>query len=467
MKNLKTLFNCGIDVLIGGIQINSKQVKKGDLFICRKGINSDAHDFVFEAIQKGAIAIVCSKNLKVNVPIIKVDDVNESIPKIMDWFYGIPNEKFKNIIGVTGTAGKTSVCNIINKILNDVDSSACIGTNGIHSKKYNLEDFDVPNTTYPINKYYEIIEKLKVTGVNNLIIETSSYGLKQNRLGNTKFDIAIVTNFSKAHLAEHDGLKDYLDSKLKIVDKIKKDGYLILNADDKMNYEFSKLCSSKVITYGKNINADLCFKDVSYNLNSTSFSIVYKNKEYNVKTKLLGVNNIYNICSSFLACTLLGYKIEDCIASVANLYIEGRMENYKGFIIDFAVTTQALETNLKFLNENKKDRIISVIGRMEGKESLEYEAFGNISTKYSDYVIFTTDRNKTGVSEAAEKMTLNLNKANYEIIYDRKDAIKKAINIKGENDIIYIVGSEYFYKSNGEEYVNPYEIIDRFCYKIL
>ena len=140
------------------------------------------------------------------------------------------------------------------------------------------------------------------------------------------------------------------------------------------------------------------------------------------------------------------------------------MENYKGVIIDFAVTTQALESDMKFLNENKKGRIISVIGRMEGKEDLEYKEFGNISTKYSDYVIFTTDRNKTKISEAIIKMTLNLKKHNYEVIYDRNDAIKKAINIKKENDILYIVGSEYLYKSNYEECVNPYEIIDRYIH---
>lgn len=464
MKNLKTLFNCGIDVLIDGIQINSKQVKKGDLFICRKGINSDGHDFIPQAIEKGAIAIVCGKNLKVNVPIIVVDDVNESIPEIMDWFYGNPSNNFKNIVGVTGTAGKTSVCNIINKILNDLDSSACIGTNGIHSKKYNLENFDVPNTTYPINKYYEIMETLKSTRINNLVIETSSYGLKQNRLGNTMLDIAIVTNFYKAHLTEHDDIKDYLDSKLKIIDKIKKDGYLILNADDKSSVEFSKRCNSNILTYGKNINADLCFKSVVQDLNGTCFSITYNNKEYSVKTKLLGVNNVYNICSSILACILLGYKIEDCILSVADFCIKGRMENYKGVIIDFAVTTQALESDMKFLNENKKGKIISVIGRMEGKEDLEYKKFGDISTKYSDHVIFTTDRNKTKTSEAIRKMTLNLKKHNYEVIYDRKDAIKKAINIKQENYILYIVGSEYLYKSNYEEYVNPYEIIDRYIH---
>ena len=443
MKNLKTLFNCGIDVVISGVQLNSKQVKKGDLFICRKGINSDAHDFINEAIENGALALVCDRNVNVKVPVVMVNDVNFSIPEIMDWYYGNPNNKFKNVVGVTGTAGKTTVCNLINEILNYKLNCGCIGTNGVRSKKYNFKEFDVPNTTLPIDKLYKIIDKFKENKVDNIVIESSSYGLKQNRLGNITFDIALVTNFSEAHIGEHSDIKDYLSSKLEIVHKIKKNGYLVLNADDINHHYFKDKSTAKAFTFGKNDKADLYFKDIKEGLYETDFIIVYKGNEYNIKTKLIGINNVYNICASVLTCILLGLTIEDCISAINNFSMKGRMENYKGVIIDFAVTVDALRKDMQFLSKNKKGKIISVIGRLEERDIFEYKEFGKISTKYSDYVIFTTDRNKSGISLALEGMTGTLSCDNYEVIYDRGKAIEKALEMKQKDDVVYIVGCEY------------------------
>lgn len=464
MKNLKTLFNCGIDVVISGVQLNSKQVKKGDLFICRKGINSDAHDFINEAIENGALALVCDRNVNVKVPVVMVNDVNFSIPEIMDWYYGNPNNKFKNVVGVTGTAGKTTVCNLINEILNYKLNCGCIGTNGVHSKKYNFKEFDVPNTTLPIDKLYKIIDKFKENKVDNIVIESSSYGLKQNRLGNITFDIALVTNFSEAHIGEHSDIKDYLSSKLEIVRKIKKNGYLVLNADDINHHYFKDKSTAKAFTFGKNDKADLYFKDIKEGLYETDFIIVYKGNEYNIKTKLIGINNVYNICASVLTCILLGLTIEDCISAINNFSMKGRMENYKGVIIDFAVTVDALRKDMQFLSKNKKGKIISVIGRLEERDIFEYKEFGKISTKYSDYVIFTTDRNKSGISLALEGMTGTLSCDNYEVIYDRGKAIEKALEMKQKDDVVYIVGCEYLYRRNKEVCVNPYDLIDRYVH---
>lgn len=462
MKNLKTLFNCGIDIEINGVQINSKNVKSGDLFICRKGLNSDAHDFINEAIKNGAVALVCNKKVNVNVPIIIVNNVNDKIPDIMDWYYGKLNDKFKNIIGVTGTAGKTTVCNIINKISNYKSNCASLGTNGIILNNYSFEDFKERNTTFPINVLYEISEKLFNDKIENLVIESSSYGLKQNRIGNTMYDIAIVTNFSKAHIGEHNDINDYLESKLKIISKIKKEGYLILNIDDKTFDIFKEKCTSNVVTFGKNEKADLCICDIKESLEGTTFSILYKNVKHKVRTKLLGLGNVYNLCASFLACTLMGVSLEDCTYAIKNFYIKGRMENYKNVIIDFAVTVDALRKNMEFLSRNKKGKIISVVGRLEGKDINEYNDFGEISSYFSNYVIFTTDKNKTNTSLSTYNMAKSSLNNNYEVILDRKLAIEKGIKIKGENDILYIVGCEYLYKNKNEECVNPYNVIDSF-----
>lgn len=461
MKNLKTLFNCGIDLIISGVKINSKEVTKGDLFLARMGINSDGHEFIDEAINNGAVALIVSKDVNSNVPIIKVNNVNEVIADIMDWYYGNPNTYFKNIIGVTGTAGKTTVCNLINNILNYKGDSGLIGTNGIISKKYNIDEFEVLNTTVSIDKLYSISNIFRNNNIPNFVIETSSYGLKYNRLGNIKLDVGIITNFSEAHINDYISKEEYLESKLMIIKKIKESGILILNYDDPYYQIFKSKSNCKTYTFGSNKNTDLYFTDVNESLDKTEFKILYNNKIYNIHTRLLGISNIYNICAAILACVQIGIGIEDCIEALKDFYMVGRMQNYKNVILDFAVTVEALKKDMEFLYRNKKSKIISVISRIEGASSREYEAFSKISTKYSDYVIFTTDRNKSGHSEALKQFKSNALLNNYEIIIDRAEAIKRAINLLKKDDILYIVGIESFYKNKKEEYVDPFQLIDK------
>lgn len=462
MKNLKTLFNCNLDIEINNVKINSKEVKPGDLFICRKGINSDGHDFILDAVQNGAVAIVVDRKVDFSIPKIYVNNVNEAIPDIMDWYYGNPNDKIRNIIGVTGTNGKTTLCNLVNTLLNYKSSCACIGTNGIHCKNYDLYQYDFPNTTVAIDKLYGSINMLEKEKLENLVIEASSYGLKQKRLGNIMFDVGLVTNFSEAHMGEHSDMQDYISSKLMIIDKIKKEGYLILNRDDVSYGIFKNKCSKKVLTFGSSKDANLYFKDVKESLAYTDFVIAYKNKEYTVKTKMLGLNGVYNICAAFLICLTIGMNINDLISAVKDFYMPGKMENYKNVIIDYPATKDSLKKDLDFLIRNKKKKIIAVISRNDDERIKEYGYFGDISTKYCDYVIFTTDRNKTNNSLAITEMTKELKSNNYEIIYDRKKAIEKALSLKDDNDIIYLTGGEYYSRKKKVDYVNPYKIIDEF-----
>lgn len=464
MKNLKSLFNCNIDVQINDVQINSKYVKKNDLFICYKGINSDGHHFIKEAIDNGAAAVVCDRTVHFDIPTLYVDDVNSKTPEILDWFYGKPNDKIKNIIGVTGTSGKTSTCTIINQLLNKLNqnSSISIGTSGILLSNNKLNILKTPNTTFPINDYYKIVNDYSNKNIDNLVLEASSSGLKQKRFGSTMFDIAIVTNLSFAHLNEHTSMNDYIHSKLLMIDLIRKNGYLIMNSDEKNLEIFKNRKDINKISFGFDNKSDLHIKNVYFNDNNTSFEFAYHNVEYVAKTNLLGLNHIYNICAALITCDLLGFSIQKCITFLENLYISGRMELYKNVILDFAVTIKSLKSNLIFLNKTKKNRIISVISKVEGKHPLEYKQFGFISTLMSDHVIFTTNRNKTNDSQAIKTMLLGCQKDNYEIILDREEAIKKAMKMREENDIVYIVGSEYFYRRSGEECVNPYQIIDEY-----
>lgn len=471
MKNLKTLFNCGLDVIISGVQINSKLVKNGDLFICRRGVNSDAHDFVDEAIENGAIALICERKVNSNVPVIIVDNVNDIIPDIMDWFYGKPNESFKKIIGVTGTAGKTTTCSIIHKILNKYYNSAYFGSLGVKSKSYKKSVFDVPMTTYPITYLYNTIERLK-NNTDMIVLETSSEGLKQNRTGNIKFDIAIITNLSKCHMLAHKNMTDYINSKMTLFKNLKEDGIAILNIDDEYYDIFNRTIKCKKFCFGKSAEADLRFDNVEFELSGTRFNIIYEGICYDAYTNLIGEYNVYNICAA-LSCVLsIGIDIKYAIELLNDVEINGRMNVFKtknglNVVADVGLSPVGIKKNLLYLNKIKKGRILTIMG-MSGNDSDDEElnTMGLLSSCYSDYVIFTSNRNFINKTKIIEELTKKVNKNNYEIIYDRKTAILKALEMADKNDIVFVSGSESFVVKTNEKPLNIKELVESYDARI-
>ncbi len=465
MKNLKTLYNSNIDINITGVSIHSKNTKKGDLYIARKGLNSDGNLFVQEAIDHGAVAVVSDRNLDIDIPLIKVLDINSAVSEIIEWYYGSFNDCF-HVIGVTGTTGKTSVCYYLEQLLNQFDYTSLMCTNCVKCNGSNQTKPSLAHTMYPINAIYQNLLKFREKESKNVVLEVTSEGLKQNRTGNLMFDIGVLTNIDIAHIDAHGNMEDYIESKLKMFNKIKKNGVAILNKDSKYFDRFEKTCNCSVYTYGKTNDCDLQFFDVNYSMEGTSFKIKYKNHIYFLKTHLIGTGNVYNICSVILVALKLGYNIKDVIPKVENLCIKGRLEIIKhknrNYVIDFAVTSYALRTNLEFLNTIKKNKIICVISKLEGKDSNEYYEFGKIANQLCDTVIVTTDRNKTGKSEAIKYISSQLKSIFYKIVLNREDAIKYAIDLSDGDDIIYIVGSEYFFKNENEEAINPYEIIEKY-----
>ena len=468
MKSLKSLFNSNLDVNISGISINSKNVKKGDLFIARKGINSDGHDYIDEAIKNGAVAAVVNKKIKCDIPIIIVNNVNDVLPDIMDWYYKDLINVFKNIIGITGTAGKTTTSFIIYKVLKDYYKTIYFGSLGILSNDYEEVLFNVPHTTYPITKLYSELNKAYFNGAKNVILETSSEGLKQNRTGNIKFDIALITNLSKAHMNAHKTMKDYIESKIRLFNNLKEDGLAILNIDDEYYNLFDKKIKNKKLTYGKDSKADIRFDNVLSNLTGICFDLYYKGNKYKIKTSLIGDYNVYNICAAISALLCLNINIEDIIVYLNNIYVNGRMNILKSntkfpVIADIGITVDGIKNNLLYLNKLKKGRLITVIGMSNiGHDDKELNEVGKIASLYSDYVIYTTNKNRNPIF--IEELVKNVSNNNYEKIPNRKEAIIKALDMANENDIVLISGSESFVisKDGKRDIVNTKEVVENY-----
>ena len=206
MKRLNELYKCDYDTEIYGIKINSKEIEPGDLFICTMGVTADRHDFVPDAIARGALAIVESKKVESKVPVIYVDDTNKELPLLCARFYDNPDKKLK-MLGITGTDGKTSTATIVQTLIGK-ETCGYIGTNGRSCAKF---DKDTNNTTPDSDKLYGYFYEFLEAGCNTVSMEASSEAFFRNRLEHITFDVSAITNITREHLNIHGSFENYVE----------------------------------------------------------------------------------------------------------------------------------------------------------------------------------------------------------------------------------------------------------------
>ena len=444
MKKLSELYNCNYDVCINGIKINSKEVKKGDLFICTKGVTADRHDFVSDAIKNGAVAIVASKEVESSVPVIMVEDTNLELPRLCARFYDNPENKLK-IYSVTGTDGKTSVATIVQYLLGS-DVCGYMGTNGRSCHKFSKE---TNNTTADSDKLYEYFYDFVNAGCNSVMMESSSEAFFRGRLNTISYDIGAITNVTREHLNIHGSFENYLDCKCQLFRQIKEDGYAVLNKDDKFYEDVRKSCSCKnIYTYGLDSDNTLQIVDYTIYPNRTVIEYKYNNKIYNVESPLLGKFNVYNLACAILVAIASGVSFEEVIPNIKNIEISGRLDmlpnigqNFK-VMIDYAHTPNGIENLLEFVHTLDFNRSIVVIGSAGERDFLKRPLMGKAVVDNASYAIFTyEDPRSEDPRDIINMMVRDIeDKSRYEIVVDRSEAIKRAIDIANENDIVLILG---------------------------
>ena len=294
-------------------------------------------------------------------------------------------------------------------------------------------------------------------------MEASSEAFLHHRLNKIKFKVGIITNITEDHLNVHKTLENYVACKQRMINHIKKGGVLVLNTDDKYYLETRAKANCKILTYGKK-KADLEIVKIDELIDKTNLCLKYQNKLYNITSPLLGEYNVYNLCAAILALIGLGYDIEDVLSRINQIKVpKGRMEflhyqNGYNIIIDYAHTPDAFKKIYCFLNKVKLGKIITVTGSAGGREHEKRKEMGKIVLDNSDYVLFTMDdpRNED-VNSIIDELISGSNKTNYERIIDRKMAIKKALDMASEKDIVLIAGKgDDNYMAIGEDYL-PYK----------
>ena len=442
MKKLKELIACDYDILIKGIKTNSSEVEEGDLFVCIDVGTTDRHLFIDDAIKKGAVAIIAKHTVgQKSVPVI-ITDPNKVLPEICAKFYDYPNQKLK-MIGVTGTDGKTSISTML-QILMGSDKCGYIGTNGYNCAKFMK---DTQNTTPNCDKLFGYFQEFLDAGCTACSMEVSSEALIRGRVDGIDYDISIISNITSEHLNVHGNLENYIKAKCLLFQNTKKTGYCLLNADDEHFNEVKKCCKGHVLTYGTKKDCDLYFYNIDLSPVKTIFNFKYKGQEYTVTSPYPGLFNVYNLCASILAMFALGYDYADFEKNIANIKVSGRLEMIDEgqdfyVMVDYAHTPNGIAKLLEYVHMLPIKRSIVVTGQAGGRDPYKRHDVGRIAVMGASHVIFTYEDPRNEDPRAIIEMMIAdvKDRDNYEIVIDRAEAIKKAINMAKPQDMVLILG---------------------------
>lgn len=464
LEGLKARGN--IDIEIEGIAFNSKEVKENYLFVAIKGFETDGHKYVKEALEKGAKAILIEEgcdlkalNIPNDITIVMAKDTREALAIISCNYYKNPSSKLK-LIGITGTKGKTTTTYMIKEILEKAGKKVgLIGTieTEIAGKKIKNNDRTTPESL----ELQKLLDNMVKAGVEIAVMEVSSQSLKLHRVTGCTFDMVVFTNFAEDHISpnEHPSMEDYLESKLKIFGMCKQ---AIVNADDlqgcKMQKRFPEL---PITTYGIDNWANLLAKDITITNSYVDFKVKLTDKNERVKTCIPGRFSVYNSLASICIAQKYGIDSEIIKQALVEVRVPGRSEMVDNklelpIMIDYAHTPESLQSILSAVKIYTRGRVISVFGCGGNRDSGKRLIMGEISGKTADYTIITSDNprneNPEEIAEQIEK-GIKKTKGKYEVIIDRREAIKQAIKMANRRDIIVLAGKghELEQEMNGEK----------------
>ena len=437
------------------LKSDSRLVEKGDTFIAIKNVNTDGHDFIESAIEKGATKIICEHG---NYPVETII-VPNTRKYLEDYLYNNFYPKFKDmkLIGVTGTNGKTTTCYLIYQMLNKLGiKCAYIGTIGFY---YDEHKEELNNTTPDIDILYKMFIEAANAGCECMVMEVSSHALDMNRIHGLEFDEVAFTNLTQDHLDYHKTIENYANAKKKLFYKTRGNKIAVINGDDPLYKEFINRDNNNIII-GSNSNDVKIIKTNLTHLGS-DITFSYNGMVYDVSINMVGLYNVYNYLTAVMLVHKLNISIDNILSIAKDIKApSGRMElikyNTNSIFIDYAHTPDAVVNVLKNANTYKKGKIITVIGCGGDRDRTKRPIMADETLKYSDYAIFTNDNPRTeDEKQIINDMTSHITSNNFEVIYDRAQAIKKAISMLKENDILMLLGKGHeTYQIIGKEKIH-------------
>jgi UDP-N-acetylmuramoyl-L-alanyl-D-glutamate--2,6-diaminopimelate ligase len=433
---------------ISGIAYDSRKVKQGELFVAIRGYNRDGHDFVDQAVDRGALAVVVESlpsEISDQVAVIQVANSRQALARLSANFYGFPSKKLV-MIGVTGTNGKTTTSYLIEKILlADGKKVGLLGTLGYWLNGY----FQPAKLTTPESlDLQDLLSSLKKSKADTTVMEVSSQAIDLHRLDFVDFDLLLFTNLSPEHLDYHKNMDNYFASKLSIFKQNPK-AVAVINIDDAYGKRLLKVVPNQVISFGQAPQADVILNSARLRDNGTvAISISTSSLHLDIESQLYGYLNVYNVLAAATAGIALNIDSQAIVKGLAQARnVKGRFQLIKsnsGFkvVIDYAHTPDGLEKLISSGRRQTKGRVITVFGCGGDRDQEKRPIMGKIAAGLSDIVIITSDNPRSeDPEEIARQIAQGANSCNNCcVIIDRKQAIAEAISQAKPEDLVLIAG---------------------------
>ena len=449
LKNITPIKIIGNDdVEITGVNIDSRRIKTGHLFVAMKGTQVDGHLFIGKAIELGAISVLCEdlpEVLQKGITYVQVESTEDAVGKVATLFYGDPSHKLK-LVGVTGTNGKTTIATLLYNMFRKFGHKV-----GLLSTVCNyIDDVEVPadHTTPDPIELNELLAKMVEAGCEYAFMECSSHAIHQKRIGGLKFAGGLFTNLTRDHLDYHKTFENYRNAKKAFFDGLPKDAFAITNADDKNGMIMVQNTKATVKTYSIRTLADFRARILECHFEGMYLEIDGRE----VGVQFIGKFNVSNLLAVYGAAIMLGKKPEDVLLVLSTLHsVNGRLEpihSPEGFtaIVDYAHTPDALANVLNAIHEvlDGKGHVITVCGAGGNRDKGKRPLMAQEAVRQSDKVIITSDNPRyEEPQDIINDMLAGLNEQQMRkviSIVDRKEAIRTACMMAQKGDVVLVAG---------------------------
>ncbi|MBD0294064.1 MAG: UDP-N-acetylmuramoyl-L-alanyl-D-glutamate--2,6-diaminopimelate ligase [Flavisolibacter sp.] len=468
MKNLSdilykvhiTAINGNTDRTVKDVQLDSRKVGEGSLFIAIKGTTIDGHQYISRAIEQGAVAVICEslpESLQSHITYVQTGNSAAAAGQIAHNFYDQPSHKLK-LVGVTGTNGKTTIATLLYKLF------TCLGySSGLISTVENIIAGEVvpsTHTTPDAVSLNALLKQMADRGCSHVFMEVSSHAVHQHRIAGLKFTGALFSNITHDHLDYHKTFDEYIKAKKTFFDSLSADAFAITNIDDKCGMVMLQNTAAKKYTYSLRTVADFKGKI----LENTLAGLVMDIAGQEVHFRLIGEFNAYNLLAVYGAAICLNEEKQQVLQCLSNVtgaegrfdYMLSKKENIIG-IVDYAHTPDALVNVLGTIKKLKKghEQVITVVGCGGDRDKTKRPVMGEVACEHSDKVVFTSDNPRSeDPQQILQDMETGLNTAarrKFISIPDRKQAIKTAVSMARGEDIVLVAGKghEKYQEING------------------
>lgn len=439
------------NVDIKGISYNSNTIKSHEIFVCLKGEHVDGHDFAQMAFEKGAVAIMAEHPLNIEIPQLIVDSAQEKIADLAACFYHNPSHSL-NLIGVTGTNGKTTVTHLVQKIFeHEAKKCALIGTLGY--KLCSGSDYlEAKHTTPQSPELQATLSKILQADISNVVMEVSSHSLEQFRVKNCRFKGAAFTNLTQDHLDFHITMENYFNAKAKLFANLEKGTYAVINNDDKYAKKLTGKVNDgvKILTYGVKNESLLSAKDIEFTSRGVIFKCCYNGECVEIRLMLNGMFSVYNALCAIGVGLMNGISLVSCKEALeATKSVAGRFEIVHSdpmVIVDYAHTPDGLENILRAAREltPKDAELICMFGCGGDRDATKRPKMGSIAQSLSDKIVVTSDNPRSeDPQQIITDILSGLKLINPKTVFvepDRHLAIELLKKISSDKDVIILAG---------------------------